>query len=181
MTENLTPTTERVDDIPLLLAQLERIQVAPLLDEYFPTHGNWQGLSLGTVASVWLPFILSEANHRLSQVEPWAAQRLRTLAAGVGQPVRALDFSDARLAAVLDSLSAEEPWEGFEQALNAQTLRGYDLQPQRARIDRTTAKGYVSLLTTSCIVFSQEFNQANAHDIVHGFVEMPVTGHELSP
>lgn len=142
MTENLTITNERVDDIPLLLAQLERMQVAPLLDEYFPTHGNWQGLSLGTVASVWLTFILSEANHRLSQVEPWAGQRLTALAAGVGQPVRALDFSDDRLAAVLDYLSADEPWEGFEQALNAQTLRVYDLQPQRVRIDSTTAKSY---------------------------------------
>jgi transposase len=138
----LTITNERVDDIPLLLAQLERMQVTPLLDEHFPTHGNWQGLSLGTVASVWLTFILSEANHRLSQVEPWAAQRLRTLATGVGQPVRALDFSDDRLAAVLDYLSADEPGEGFEQALTAQTLRVYDLQPQRARIDSTTAKGY---------------------------------------
>jgi transposase len=142
MSENLIITTERADDIPLLLAQLERMQVAPLLDEHFPTHGNWQGLSLGTVASVWLSFILSEANHRLSQVEPWAAQRLTTLAAGVGHPVRALDFSDDRLAAVLDYLSAAESWAGFEQALNAQTLRVYDLQPQRARIDSTTAKSY---------------------------------------
>jgi transposase len=142
MSENLTITTERVDDIPLLLAQLERMQVAALLDEHFPTHGNWQGLSLGTVASVWLSFILSEANHRLSQVEPWAAQRLTTLAAGVGQPVRALDFSDDRLAAVLDYVSADEPWEGVEHALNAQTLRVYDLQPQRVRIDSTTAKSY---------------------------------------
>ena len=33
-----------------LLAQLEKMQVAKLLDKYFPTHGNWQGLSLGTVA-----------------------------------------------------------------------------------------------------------------------------------
>jgi transposase len=142
MTENLTITNERVDDIPLLLAQLERMQVTPLLDEHFPTHGNWQGLSLGTVASVWLTFILSEANHRLSHVEPWAAQRLTTLAAGVGQPVRALDFSDDRLAAVLDYLNEDTQWEAFEQALNTQTLRVYDLQPQRVRIDSTTAKSY---------------------------------------
>ena len=142
MIENLTSTNERVDDIPLLLAQLERMQAAPLLDEYFPTHGNWQGLSLGRVASVWLTFILSEANHRLSHVEAWAAQRLTTLAAGGGISVRALDVSDDRLAAVLDYLSADEPWEAFERALNGQMLRVYDLQPQRARIDSTTAKGY---------------------------------------
>jgi transposase len=142
MSENLSITHERVDDIPLLLAQLERMHVASLLDEHFPTHGNWQGLSLGAVTSVWMTFILSEANHRLNHVEPWAAQRLTTLAAGVGQPVRALDFSDDRLAAVLDYVSDDTQWEAFEQALNTQTLRVYDLQPQRVRIDSTTAKSY---------------------------------------
>jgi hypothetical protein len=81
----------------------------------------------------------------LSQVEPWAAQRLTILAVGVGQPVRALDFSADRLAAVLDDLSADEPGAGVEQALNAQTLRVYNLQPQRVRIDSTTAKSYGTL------------------------------------
>lgn len=79
MTEQLTTDHERVDDIPLLLAQPERMQVAKLLDECFPTHGNWDGLSLGQVVSVWLAFSLSEANHRMSHVEPWAERRLQTL------------------------------------------------------------------------------------------------------
>jgi hypothetical protein len=39
--------SERVDDIPLLLAQLERMGVRSLLDESFPAHGHWVGLSLG--------------------------------------------------------------------------------------------------------------------------------------
>lgn len=43
MTKQPTFKTERIDDIPLLLAQLERMQVGSLLDEHFPTHGNWQG------------------------------------------------------------------------------------------------------------------------------------------
>ena len=29
---------ERVDDIPLLLAQIEKMEVASLLDKHFPTH-----------------------------------------------------------------------------------------------------------------------------------------------
>ena len=33
---------ERPDDIPLLLAQMQKMDVAALLDEHFPTHGNWQ-------------------------------------------------------------------------------------------------------------------------------------------
>jgi len=44
--------------------------VQELLDEHFPTHGNWQGLSLGKVAIVWLSHILSQADHRLNQVQP---------------------------------------------------------------------------------------------------------------
>ena len=63
---------ERIDDVPMLLAQLERMQVATLLDRHFPTHGNWQGLSLGMVSMVWLSHILSEGDHWLNHVEPWA-------------------------------------------------------------------------------------------------------------
>lgn len=142
MTEQLTISHERVDDIPLLLAQLDRMQVAKLLDECFPTHGNWDGLSLGQVVSVWLVFILSEANHRMSHVEPWAERCEQTLAACLGTPVRALDFSDDRLAQALDYLSEDAAWQEFERRLNRHTLRVYDLHPQRVRLDATTAKYY---------------------------------------
>lgn len=142
MTKQLTLSHERVDDIPLLLAQLDRMHVAQLLDECFPTHGNWEGVSLGQVVSVWLAFILSEANHRLSHLQPWAERRLQTLASCLGTEVRALDFSDDRLAAALDYLSDDTGWQEFERQLNEHTLRVYDLRPQRARVDATTAKYY---------------------------------------
>jgi transposase len=142
MAEILNITTERVDDIPLLLAQLERMGVQPLLDEHFPTHRNWVGLSLGWVTVIWLTHILSEANHRLNQVEPWAEQRLHTLRSCTGQPVHPLDLSDDRLAGVLEVLSHDAPWQAFEGAFTQQLLRVYDLQPERVRLDSTTASGY---------------------------------------
>jgi len=49
MKEPMNITTERVDDLPLLLAHMQRMGLAALLDQPFPTHGNWQGLSLGGV------------------------------------------------------------------------------------------------------------------------------------
>jgi transposase len=140
MTEQLTIHHERVDDIPLLLAQLDRMQVANLLDECFPTHGNWDGLSLGQIVSGWLAFILSEANHRMSHVQEWAQRRLQTLQVCLSSEVRALDFSDDRLAAALDYLSDDARWQNFERRLNEHTLRVYDLRPQRVRVDATTAK-----------------------------------------
>jgi transposase len=142
MNEQLTICHERVDDLPLLWAQLDRMQVAQLLDACFPTHGNWKGLSLGQVVSVWLACILSEANHRMSHVEPWAATRLQTLRACLGTEVRALDFSDDRLAQALDYLREDAAWQECERQLNQHTWRVYDLRPQRVRIDATTAKYY---------------------------------------
>jgi len=64
-------TNERVDDIPILLTQIERMGVQSLIDKHFPRHGNWQGLSLGSVAVIWLAHILSQADHRLNHVQGW--------------------------------------------------------------------------------------------------------------
>jgi transposase len=145
MTETLTVINERVDDIPLLLAQLERMAVPSLLDEYFPTHGNWTGLGLGWVAGVWLAYILSEADHRLNHVQAWAARRLETLHRGTGLPVGALDFSDDRLANVLRALSDDVQWSAFESRLTQHLLRVYDLRVERVRLDSTSASGYWSV------------------------------------
>lgn len=134
--------TERVDDIPLLLAQLERMGVQELLDQHFPTHGNWQGLSLGQVAIVWLSHILSQADHRMNQVQSWAEQRIESLGIILGQEVRALDLSDDRLESVLFNLSKNESWSSFEQALSQRQLQVYDLKPERVRLDSTSVSGF---------------------------------------
>jgi transposase len=145
MAERLTIISERVDDIPLLLAQLERMGIQPLLDEHFSTHGNWVGLSPGWVMVIWLTHILSQADHRLNQVEPWAEQRLHTLRGCTGQRVHPLDVSDDHLAAVLEALSDNARWGAFEGALTQHLLRVYDLQPERVRLDSTAASGYWSV------------------------------------
>ena len=142
MTERLTVISERVDDIPLLLAQQKRMGVQPLLDEHFPTHGNWLGISLGWVTMVWLTHIISQADHRLNHVQPWAAKRLETLRGCTGQPVRALDFSDDRLGDVLYALSDDERWDAFESGLNQRLLRVYNLSTEPVRLDSTTVSGY---------------------------------------
>ena len=141
MNETLTILSERVDDIPLLLAHIARMGVQPLLDTHFPTHGNWQGLSLGWVTAIWLTHILSQADHRLNHVEPWAEKRLYTLRGCTGQPLHPLDVSDDRLALVLQALSDNVRWSTFESALTQQLVRVYALRPERVRLDSTTASG----------------------------------------
>jgi transposase len=134
---------ERIDDLPLLLAQLQRMQVIPLLDQHFPTHGNWAGeLTFGEVAAVWLAAIVSTGDHRLNRLEDWAATRLEVLAACLGKRVRALDFHDDRLADMLDTLQNPTAWMAFEHDLNAGLVRVYELPTKTVRVDTTTASTY---------------------------------------
>src|SRR5215831_9901214 len=130
MAERLTIIRERVDDLPLLLAQLRRMGVQPLLDEHGPSHGHGGGLSWGWVTAIWLTHILSQADHRLNHVEPWAEARFHTRRGGTGQRVHPLDVRDDRLAAVLAARSDDGHGSAFEGARNQHLWRVYALQPE---------------------------------------------------
>lgn len=145
MNKKLGVHTERIDDIPILLAQVGRMKLGILLDQHFPTHGNWLGLSLGMVTEVWLAYILSEGDHRMSPVQQWAEGHEDLLEAFTDSSVRGLDFSDDRLSAILDALGTDNRWEPFEDKLNRHTLRVYDLQKDRVRIDSSTASRFVQV------------------------------------
>jgi transposase len=138
MTTSACLTVERIDDLPLLLAQMERMGIRELLDRHFPVHGNWRGLSLGWTATLWLTHLLSEGDHRLNQVEPWAVARLTTLRQCTGQNVDRLDLTDDRLATVLRALADDDHWAACESALASRLLRVYDLPAAPVRLDMTT-------------------------------------------
>src|SRR5215510_12159713 len=137
--------TERVDDLPLLLEQMQRMGLPALLDHHFPTHGNWQGLSLGWVSTIWLSSILSRGDHRMVHVEPWVAQRLWTLRVTTGQAVKRVDFTDDHLEIVVRRLSDDTRWAAFEAALNQHTVRVYDLSTARVHVDSTSASAYATV------------------------------------
>src|SRR3989454_6233307 len=137
--------TERVDDIPLLIEQMQRMGLPTLLDNHFPTHGNWTGLSLGWVSTIWLSSMLSRGDHRMVHVEPWVAKRLWTLGFTTGQAVMRVDFTDDRLEIVLRRLSDDTRWAAFESALNQHTVRVYDLSTERVHVDSTSASVYATV------------------------------------
>jgi transposase len=133
---------ERVDDIPLLLNQIKKVNLIELVDKHFQSHGNWQGISIGKVVAGWLSYIVSEGDHRLNQVEPWAESIQETLKINLDPEVERLDFSDDHLGRVLDQLSKDEEWDGFEGELTGHTVRVYALRPSRVHLDSTTAMGH---------------------------------------
>jgi transposase len=155
MDEELRVQNERVDDIPILLTQMERMGLRAIVDEQLIPHGNWQGLSPGQVVEIWMSHILSQADHRLNHVQSWAAKRIQTLSACLGVKISELDFTDDRLARVLDQLGEDHTWGQLEMKLNQHLLRVYDLPTERVRLDSTTVSGYWTVTEEGVFQFGQ--------------------------
>ena len=145
MKEILNIETERVDDIPLLLAHMQRMNLAPLLDKHILVHGNRKGLSLGNLVIVWLAHILSEGDHRMNHVQEWSMRRSATIRRSGLATFESSDMTDDRLADVLRMLSHDDDWKAFEQELMGNLVRVYEMQKECVRVDTTTAKSYAEV------------------------------------
>lgn len=142
MTEQLSIHHERVDDIPLIIGTAEKLRLAKILNRYLGTHGLQQGLHNGQLAVGWIGYILSEADHRKAPVQEWANERAHLLEQLLGEPIRAVEFSDDRLSGVLRRLADDEAWAAIEQALWAATVTVYEIELAGVRLDSTTGSGH---------------------------------------
>jgi transposase len=134
--------TERIDDIPLLFSFLQQMGIQETLDTYANPHGNRQGLSIGWLTTAWLSYIVSESDHRMIEVEPWADEHIETLSALIPQAMDVKDFTDDRLADVLEWFSKDSVWEEVENHLGRRLVQVYDLDQEPTRLDSTTVSVY---------------------------------------
>jgi transposase len=134
--------TERIDDVPLLVEQQRRMGIAEVIDSAIRPHGNRAGLSSGELTTFWLAYILSESDHRMSEVESWASGLQETLSALATGPVREKDFTDDRLADLLRLFSHDETWGAIEEQLGRRLVRVYELELGTVRLDSTSAAVY---------------------------------------
>ena len=135
------PTHERIDDIPLLLGLAQQMQLPEILDRHLGRHGLHQGFSPGQLATGWIAYILSQADHTKLHVRDWAVSLAHTLGHFFAQPLRNTDFTDDRLGIVLRRL-AEADWPALEADLFTATCDVYELPCGSIRLDSTTTSGY---------------------------------------
>jgi transposase len=136
-------THQRVDDVPLLVGFLIKLRIPEIVDRQLPPHPLHQGLSNGWLITVWLAYILSQADHRKSPVQQWVESLKHTLETLIGQPIRPVDFNDDRLALVLKRLSDTAAWHELEAVLWGVQCEVYALPPVKGvRLDSTTTYGY---------------------------------------
>jgi transposase len=140
--ENIEAQIERVDDLPLLYGMIKRMEIQSMIDQVIIAHGNWQGISPGWVISIWLIHILSEQNHLMEPVQKWVSNHLTTLQRLSGQALKALDFTDDRLALCLHYLHSHQVWSALESRLGQHLIRIYELSVETIRLDATVGSVY---------------------------------------
>lgn len=142
MNPTLQVTTERVDDVILLLQVMINMGLPDLLNQCLPRHWNQKGLDLGWVAVIWLSYIVSQGDHRKVRVQEWVNHRRYTLEQVCGLTLQETDFTDDRLGILLRRLSAASTWGSIETGISARTIRAYALDVETVRLDATTVSGY---------------------------------------
>jgi transposase len=140
-------SSERSDDIPLLLHQLQQLQIAEIIDAQLPApHGNRQGLSYGQLSMLFLSYIMSEGDHRLCAVEDWTNEHIQTVMAATGWSISAKDASDDRLGALVESIGSQmQSRERIEQQLGQRMIGAYELPTDIARCDTSSFSVYHQL------------------------------------
>jgi transposase len=152
-TAELVITTERVDDVALLLGHMIKMGLVEVLDNYLPQHWKQRGLSWGWTAVIWLAYILTEGDHRKVSVEAYVRGMKQTLSQVTGQAIDPLDFSDDRLAVLLKYLSQPAYWHPIEQALNERSVHVYDLAVEVIRCDATTVSADHAVVNGGLVQF----------------------------
>ena len=99
----------------------------------------------GWLATVWIAFLLSQANHRKVSVQDWALSHAHTLETLLGQSVRAVEFSDDRLSIILRRLN-DASWQALEADLWQATCEVYEISYSCVRLDSTTSFGYHEII-----------------------------------
>ena len=137
-------TSERMDDIPLIVHWLQEMEVAAALDQVLPPpHGNRQGLSYGQLSVLLLAYMVSQEDHRLCAVEPWVKQHQQTLAWATGWTISERDATDDRLGVLVGLIGEQQQSrEQFEVHLGGQLVRAYELPTKVARCDTSSFSVY---------------------------------------
>jgi transposase len=140
-----TPTLqfqhERIDDIPLLLGFLEKMQLPNILEKHLGSHHLHEGIANGHLACIWLSFILSQASHCKVHVQEWAANRTHLFQTLLDQPFRPIECSDDRLSILLRRLH-DADWNALEADLWKASCEVYEIPVEQCRLDSTTSYGY---------------------------------------
>jgi transposase len=95
------------------------------------------------IVSIWMVYILSRCDHRLSVMEEdWVSDPELILSQEFGQKMELNDFTDDRFGKLLDEFSVSERWDSFELSVNQHLLQVYEIQGGTIQWDATIGQRF---------------------------------------
>jgi len=161
-----TVTTYRVDDLLVLYTLIKTVGIGKAVNKYIQVHGNWEGALPGDILELWLCYILSACDHRLSGAEEWATDNIDLLRFLSGNmKLSSQDFSDDKLGKLLDYFSRSSSWSQIERDVNSKVLGVYRLDhPQEFatfRLDAAPMQGYGKVVPAGLLQYGYHKHHAN--------------------
>lgn len=130
---------ERIDNLPVILIWLIKMKIDVLIDSVWTPHGNWQGLSYGKLAVVFITYVIQSRTHNLSKMEKWVEDHRYSLEGLTGWTIREKEATDDRLGILLENLGQdEESVYEMQQKLSHHQIQAFELPTQVARYDTTS-------------------------------------------
>ena len=133
-------SSERVDDIPVILAWLDQMEITKWIDECLARpHGNHQELSYGQLSVLLLTYIISQADHRLCAIEGWVNRHRQVLELSTQLSIGDKNVSDDRLVRVVEELGLQSnACCEIDVKLGQHLIRAYELPTDVTRIDTSS-------------------------------------------
>jgi transposase len=130
---------ERADNLPVILHWLLKMQIQVIIDRIWYAHSNWQGLSYGQLAVLFVAYIIYQRSHRLSSMEQWVKEHHTVLEQVTGWSIGEKEATDDRLGNLLETLgSNEEQSVEFQRQLGDHLIHAYELPTEVGRYDTTS-------------------------------------------
>ena len=130
---------ERVDELPLILTWLLKMRIAEMIDGIWQAHGQWEGLSYGKLALLFVTYIIHQRSHRLMKMEGWLNDQRTVIEQVTGWSIRPKEATDDHIGLLLDEMgSSEEKGVVLQQQLGEHLIHAYELPTEVARYDTTT-------------------------------------------
>ena len=138
--ETLEISSEQIDDIPVIVEWLKKMEIAKWIDKSLSKpHGNHQGMSYGQLCVLLLTYIITQADHRLCAVEDWVKKHLKSLELVTGWSIGSKDATDDRLGRVVEELGKQpQACTQIEVNLGQHLIRAYELPTEVARADTSS-------------------------------------------
>lgn len=134
---------ERVDGIPLIIHWLMHMRVHELIDHMYTPHTNWEGLTYGQLAILFVTYVMHALTHRLSGMEEWLIQHKTVIEHVTGWTLNDKDATDDRLGRLTEVLGEDdEKSTAFQEQMGQHIIAAYELPTDIGRYDTTSFNVY---------------------------------------